>query len=73
MRKIAELDVVELIEDQPQGLVSGARGTVVAVHTDSCSVEFVDAEGFTLGLFEIPARYLVVIQPTGGRTFPAEA
>ena len=38
--------------------MEGARGTVVAVHEGSCTVEFVDAGGLTVGLFEIPSDKL---------------
>jgi hypothetical protein len=62
---IAELDVVEVTADLPQGLVEGARGTVVAVHEDSCTVEFVGNDGYTLGLFEIAKRDLAVVQHAG--------
>lgn len=63
--EIAELDMVELTSDQPEGLVEGARGTVVALHTDSCTVEFVGSDGFTVGLFEIPKQFLVVVEHAG--------
>jgi hypothetical protein len=53
-RQISELDIVEVVRDQPYGLVGGARGTVVARCGDSCTVEFVDPQGFTVGLFEVP-------------------
>jgi len=62
-RSPIELDYVEVTSDLPEGLVEGARGTVVAVHRDSCSVEFVDADGYTIGLFEIPASRLEVVEP----------
>jgi hypothetical protein len=60
---ICELDVVEVVRDQPYGLVGGARGTVVAQCGDSCTVEFVDPQGFTVGLFEVPVRDLERVEP----------
>ena len=65
MTAIVELDVVEVTSDLPQGLIEGARGTVVAVHTDSCTVEFVGGDGYTLGLFEINKHDLAVVQHAG--------
>lgn len=64
-RKIVELDVVEITSDLPQGFVEGARGTVVAVHGDGCTVEFLDPDGYTIGLFEIPMVDLKVIEHAG--------
>ncbi|MFA5844184.1 MAG: DUF4926 domain-containing protein [Coriobacteriia bacterium] len=64
-RKIVELDVVEITSDLPQGFVEGARGTVVAVHGDGCTVEFLDPDGYTIGLFEIPMVDLEVIEGAG--------
>jgi len=58
MGALAELDLVEVTEDLESGLVEGARGTVVALHGRSCTVEFIDADGHTIGLFEIPADKL---------------
>jgi len=60
-RAIAGLDVVEVTSDQDSGLVEGARGTVVAVSGDACTVEFMDSTGYTIGLFEIPASDLQLI------------
>lgn len=60
-----ELDVVEVTADQEQGLVEGARGTVVAVHTTSCTVEFIGSDGFTVGLFEIAKQDLAVVEHAG--------
>ena len=57
----AELDTVEVIADQDTGLVEGARGTVVALSGDTCTVEFLDSAGYTIGLFEIPASDLRVV------------
>jgi hypothetical protein len=68
---IAELDVVEVVSDMPGGLVGGARGTVVALHGDMCTVEFLDPEGYTVGLFEIPAGNLEVVWRYESRTFVA--
>lgn len=62
---IRELDVVEVVADLPEGFVEGARGAVVAVHEDTCTVEFVDAEGFTIGLFELPKDKLHVVERSG--------
>lgn len=59
---LAELDVVELTEDLESGLVEGARGTVVAVHDRSCTVEFVGPDGLTIGLFEIMTDKLEVVR-----------
>ena len=53
-RALVELDVVEVMADQESGIVEGARGVVVAVTGDTCTVEFVDSAGYTIGLFEIP-------------------
>ncbi len=58
-----ELDVVEVTADQPSGVVEGARGAVVAVHAGECTVEFLDAQGFTIGLFEIATGDLEVVVP----------
>lgn len=65
---IHELDVVEVTSDQPGGLVQGARGTVVAVHQGSCTIEFVDADGYTIGLFELPAGDLEVVERAGSES-----
>ncbi|MDF1543153.1 MAG: DUF4926 domain-containing protein [Anaerosomatales bacterium] len=66
-----ELDVVEVTTDQPSGLVEGARGAVVAVRTRECTVEFIDADGFTVGLFEIPTSDLEVVVPYVGHAMTA--
>ena len=58
---VAELDYVEVEKNQPGGLVDGARGTAIAVHTDSCTIEFVDPDGYTIGLFEVPTDDLRVV------------
>ena len=58
MSTVVELDMVEVTEDLEGGLVGGARGTVVAVHDRSCTVEFVGPDGYTIGLFEIPTDKL---------------
>ncbi len=62
MTEIRELDVVQLTADQPSGLVEGARGAVVSVYEGGCTVEFTDADGFTMGLFEIPTSDLRVVE-----------
>jgi len=62
---IAELDLVEVSEDLRGGLVEGARGTVLAVHEGTCTVEFVDAGGLTIGLFEIPSDKLERVDRIG--------
>lgn len=62
-RAIRELDLVELKEDMPSGLVGGARGVAVALHGDTCTVEYVDADGLTIGLFEIPLSKLDRAEP----------
>ena len=61
----AELDPVEVTSDQQSGLVEGARGTVVAVSGDVCTVEFLDSVGYTIGLFEIPSGDLQLVQHIG--------
>lgn len=63
--RIAELDVVEVTADLPEGLVEGARGTCVALHHGTCTVEFLDPDGYTIGLFEIPAEHLEVVEHAG--------
>jgi hypothetical protein len=68
MGKIAELDVVEVTSDLPLGLVEGARGTVMAINGDNCTVEFLDCDGYTIGLFEISAGDLEIIS-----SYPASA
>lgn len=60
----AELDVVEVTADQGSGVVEGARGTVVAVSGNTCTVEFVDRAGYTIGLFEIPVADLELVTRT---------
>lgn len=64
-RRIQELDLVEVTEDLPGGLIEGARGVVVAVHGPSCTVEFTDADGLTVGLFEIATGTLELVEPAG--------
>jgi hypothetical protein len=64
----AEIDVVEVTRDQPYGLMEGARGTVVALHTTFCVIEVVDADGRTAGLFDVPAADLKVIEPAADRS-----
>jgi hypothetical protein len=52
---ISDLDVVEVTVDQPCGLVEGARGTVVDIHTTFATLELIDPrDGSTIGLFEVP-------------------
>ena len=63
-RAIEELDLVELTEDMPSGLVGGARGVAVAIHGETCTVEYLDVDGFTIGLFEIPMSKLERAEPT---------
>jgi hypothetical protein len=60
---IAELDMVELTEDVPCGLVEGARGAVVSIHGADCTVEFVGPDGYTIGLFELPLRVVEWVDP----------
>lgn len=60
----AELELVEVTADQDSGVVEGARGVVVATSGEVCTVEFLDAVGYTIGLFEIPASDL---RPVPGR------
>jgi hypothetical protein len=67
MGEIQELDLVEVTTDQRIGLVEGARGTVVAVHDDSCTVEFTDGGGHPIGLFEIPTVDLERVDLAGSR------
>mgnify|MGYP001081103951 CR=1 FL=1 len=62
-RKPAELDVVEVTADLPCGIIEGARGTIVDVRSDEYTVEFLDHDGYTIGLFEIPASDLEVVVP----------
>ena len=62
-QEISELDYVEVGKDQPEGLVEGARGTAVSVHSDFCLVEFVDSDGYTIGLFDVPTADLRLVQP----------
>ncbi len=62
-RPIAELDIVEVAADTSEGFVSGARGTVVAVHDGSCTVEFLDPDGYTIGLFEFRTANLERVDP----------
>jgi hypothetical protein len=54
-QEISDLDVVEVTIDQPCGLVEGARGTVVDIHTTFATLELIDSrDGSTIGLFEVP-------------------
>lgn len=62
-RELQELDVVELTEDTPEGLVEGARGVIVGMHSDICTVEFVGPDGYTIGLFELPKSILEWVDP----------
>ncbi|MGB4594090.1 MAG: DUF4926 domain-containing protein [Coriobacteriia bacterium] len=62
-RAIKELDLVELTEDLPSGLIEGARGVVVGIQTDICTVEFLDGDGLTIGLFDIPMDKLELADP----------
>ena len=62
-RAIRELDLVELKQDLPSGLVGGARGVAVALHGETCTVEYTDADGLTIGLFEIPLSTLDLADP----------
>lgn len=61
--ELAELDIVELTEDTPEGLVEGARGTLVGIQGDVCTVEFVGPDGYTIGLFELPKSILEWVDP----------
>jgi hypothetical protein len=52
---ISDLDVVTVTADQPCGLVEGAKGTVVDIHTTFATLELIDSrDGSTIGLFEVP-------------------
>jgi sugar lactone lactonase YvrE len=66
---VSELDVVEITDDLPEGFVEGARGTVVAVHGETSTVEFLDQDGHTIGLFELPVASLDVVERAGSRSF----
>ena len=58
------LDVVALLEDQPEGgLVSGQVGTVVEVHSpEAFDVEFLDANGQTIAVTELRRKELLVLR-----------
>lgn len=62
-RKPADLDVVEVTSDLPCGVVAGARGTIVDVRPGEYTVEFLDRDGYTIGLFEIPESDLEIVVP----------
>ncbi len=62
-RKPAELDVIEVTTDLACRIVEGARGTIVDVRSDEYTVEFLDRDGYTIGLFEIAASDLEVVVP----------
>lgn len=70
--RIAEMQVVQLTVDQDSGLVAGARGTVVSVNGDSCTVEFLGHDGHTIGIFEIPASDLRVVDYLSGASVARE-
>lgn len=61
--KPADLDVVEVTADLPCGIVEGARGTIVDVRRGEYTVEFLDHDGYTIGLFEIAEEHLEVVVP----------
>ena len=67
----ADLDVVEVIADLPCGIVEGARGTVVDVRPGEYTVEFLDSDGYTIGLFEIAEEHLEVVVPHLGHAMTA--
>ena len=72
-QEISELDYVQVDKNQPGGLVEGARGTAVSVHSDFCLVEFVDPDGYTIGLFDIPTDELHAVQaPESGASVARE-
>lgn len=60
---ISELDVVEVTTDQRCGLLEGARGTVMGIHTAFATLEFLDGDGSPIGLFEVPLSDLVHVEP----------
>jgi hypothetical protein len=64
-KNINLLDVVELLEDVPgEGLVAGARGTVVNVYeypTLAYEVEFCNDDGETVALFALLPKQVRVI------------
>lgn len=62
-RKPADLDVVEVTSDLPCGIIEGARGTIVDVRQGEYTVEFLDHDGYTIGLFEISEGDLEVVVP----------
>jgi hypothetical protein len=63
-REIAELDVVEVTVHQRCGLLEGARGTVVDIHTTFATLELIDSsDGSTIGLFEVPLSDLRRVEP----------
>jgi hypothetical protein len=62
-RTISDLDLVEVTVDQPCGLVEGARGVVVDIHTSFATLEFLDGIGYTIGLFEVPLSDIRRVEP----------
>jgi hypothetical protein len=66
--EVQELDYIEVTEDLANGLVSGAKGTAVAVFDTYCMVEVVDGlDGSTIGIFDVPldaVRILSRYQPS---------
>jgi hypothetical protein len=62
---IIDLDYIEVTKDQDSGVVEGARGTVVDARGEWCTVEFLDPDGYTVGLFEILAADLEVLEHFG--------
>jgi hypothetical protein len=60
---ISELDLAQVTADQTCGLVEGARGVVVAIHSTSATLEFLDSFGYTIGLFEVPLNDLRRVEP----------
>lgn len=67
MIEISELDVVEVQKDQPSGIAEGAKGTVVDLRVDAATVEFLDRDGYTIGMFEIPLVDLQLVWRYGDR------
>jgi len=67
MVEIKELDLVEVTEDLPNGIVEGAQGVAVGIQSDTCTVEFIDGQGYTIGLIDIPKGFLEVVNllPSG--------
>jgi hypothetical protein len=57
MTSVREHDHVELTQEA-SGHAAGSRGTIVSLGTDRALVEFVDGEGRTMDLADLPLDVL---------------